>query len=197
MSKAEDSQAPKKNKQKVKKCGIASDKAGVDSEFNKIEISTLQARLLTLETENNDLKFRVDILTSRNKVLEDDRKNSIHEKYFGTKSDKHPQATSTNCIHHSNHCCSGHEDNTNTVSNSNSIDKIVCDVTDLKVLVKRINDFISNTNSINTEPAFVPDVLASPCQSPSLSQLNSQGETALETSVISIDDPSINLNNLN
>ena len=77
-------QSQKKPKGNKKNNSVNTDPISIELEFKKVEISTLQARLQRQEVEIKDLKFRNTILMERNKILEEARKNDIHQKYFSS-----------------------------------------------------------------------------------------------------------------
>ena len=76
------SSTQRKQAAKKKKPPIPTDTAGVTLEFNKVEISTLQARLQKQQIEVNDLRFKNSILMERNKILEEAQTKTIHDHYF-------------------------------------------------------------------------------------------------------------------
>ena len=99
----------RKNKQKVRKNAIPTDSAGVELEFAKLEVSTLQAKVQKQESELKDLRFRNTILMDRNKQLEEAKKNEIHDQYFpshsGTASSQPSGSSTYQGCHRSQSCC--------------------------------------------------------------------------------------------
>ena len=77
-----DEQNQRKSNVRKKKSPIPTDSAGIALEFANAEISTLQAKLQKQQTDLEDLKFRNSILMDRNKVLEEDKTKSVHDRYF-------------------------------------------------------------------------------------------------------------------
>ena len=100
--------AKKKNKKKDNT--IPTDHDGIQLEFTKMEVSTLQARLQKQELDLKALKFRNEILMERNKSLEEAKKKEIHDQYFPSHPPNHTQTQSRQ---HTQPCsyqpCSGHQ----------------------------------------------------------------------------------------
>ena len=100
--------ARKKNKKK--NTTIPTDQDGVQLEFTKMEISTLQAKLQKQETDLKDLQFRNEILMARNKSLEEAKKREIHDQYFPSHSNNHVNSQPSQPSQpSSNHPCPGHQ----------------------------------------------------------------------------------------
>ena len=104
----------KKAKSKKKTRDPPTDVDGIDLEFARLEISTTRAKLQELETTINELKLRNSILSDRNKILEQAKKQEIYERYFPSQTGDHPkpagtqaQAGQSGCCHHTamHHCC--------------------------------------------------------------------------------------------
>jgi regulator of replication initiation timing len=99
-----------KSKQRT---GIATTKEEVALEFSRIEVSTIRARLKTLETKNKELEFQNSILLERVSTFEKAEKDAIYEKYFpkagaeqpATDRGPSPNNPPASHCHHTHHCC--------------------------------------------------------------------------------------------
>ena len=95
-----------KTKPKAKRNNPPTDKASTQIEFLKLEISTLQAKLQKQDDDLKDLKYRNNILMTRNKSLEELKQQEIHEKYFPSQG-PHVQNNTGACTGHGHGytCC--------------------------------------------------------------------------------------------
>lgn len=176
---------------KVKKSQVSSDPAGIELEFTKVEVSTLQAALQKQETEIKDLRFRNTILMERNKLLEEEKTKAIHDQYFPSNASHNipPPSTSSGPTQGAQHnpaghpvcrhyCCSpcyhcnGHgHTTTNTAVN-----------TDLGEIFSKLSELSKKVNSLEVLldrlPSIQPNLPTSPSQPIPLSG-TSRGVTAV------------------
>ena len=96
-------QSQRKTRNNKKNNAVPTDPITIELEFKKVEISTLQTRLQKQEVEIKDIKFRNSILLERNKVLEEEKKRDIHQKYFPTHSKDKSHPCPPPCGDDSNH----------------------------------------------------------------------------------------------
>ena len=167
---------------KKKKSLIPTDTTGVTLELNRVEISTLQARLQKQQVELNDLRFRNSILMERNKSLEEAKTKLIHDHYFqpsqpGPPSDPtHTQhgnvsqsvRTRKYCTHYCQPCCApppccqhqiNHADMRNNTSSVDPNNEILTWVLELREAVKILQskyDMLEKSEANPTQPNLLP-----------------------------------------
>ena len=191
----------KKNGTRKKKNTIPVDPAGVELEFLKVEISTLQAKMQKQETELKDFKFRNSILMARNKTLEEAKKQSIHDQYFPQQpsaTNPHPQPTSHCRVQP---CCSQHHCGPklcpcscqSTPPDSISIESVNDKVAELSRTVQGLTQILESVMNAKTDPhqptAHDPGSTLSQGQGETLDS-SPAGQTPsqdMESSTISID----------
>ena len=193
----------RKSTARGKKNAIPVDPAGVELEFVKIEISTLQAKLQKQETELKDLKFRNSILMARNKTLEEVKKQSIHDQYFPPQpstANSHPQSENhcrvQACCSHpiiqyqctTKHCPSPDQ----STPESNSIVYINTKLAELSKTVLGLKEILDKLMQVNTSSQHTTKAdSVPPCTQNVPSHpipANSTYSPALESSTISLDE---------
>ena len=190
-------QTQSKTRGKAKKATITTDPSGIGLEFAKTEISTLQAKLQSCETELKDLKFRNTILMERNKNLEETKKKEIHDRYFPPPDLQQPadcsdgpgqQYSARHCSYY-HHCgppawpqpCPNH-------NNIGSNDKLVSIDSKLSGLTKSVGELLDLLHTLARKPAASTQDTVSPSTSSTQPRVNTSiQQSQLGGSPISLD----------
>ena len=168
-----DEQNQRKSNARKKKSQIPTDPAGIALEFVNAEISTLQAKLQKQQTELEDLKFRNSILMDRNKVLEEEKTKSIHDRYFpSSHQPSQPQGppsylpTTQSCCSHHHSCVPPHCPTLSTCQTQRScgqasetaLSELVSSLQELMEIVKtmqlHINQLLQSGIGVRSSPQY-------------------------------------------
>ena len=137
----------KKTKAKQNAADLTPEKAEIES--LKIELSYARAQIIDLETKNNDKDKTIKIYSQKLKIFEENRLNSLDEKYFATTA---PTPQSSDSSRSSDCSCQIRSKISRNETNLKDLDlKITLELVDFKKKLEDIRNLVGNAGSPSSE----------------------------------------------
>ena len=138
----------KKTKAKSNTADLTPEKAEIES--LKIELSYARAQIIDLETKNSDKDKTIKIYSQKLKIFEENRLNSLDQKYFSTTS---PNPHPSNSSRGSDCSCQIQSKISRNETNLKDLDlKITLELVNFKKRLEDIRNILGNANPPSSDP---------------------------------------------